>query len=31
MGNAYKKRGDKVKAAEMLKKTIDLLEKNIKK
>ena len=31
MGNAYKKRGDKVKATEMLKKTIDLLEKNIKK
>lgn len=31
MGNAYKKRGDKAKATEMLKKTIDLLEKNIKK
>jgi hypothetical protein len=29
MGNVYKKKGEKEKAAEMLKKTIDLLEKNI--
>ena len=31
MGNVYKKKGEKEKAAEMLKKTIDLLEKNIGK
>lgn len=31
MGNAYKKKGDKEKATEMLKKTIELLEKNVNK
>lgn len=31
MGNAYKKKGENEKAGEMLKKTIELLENNVKK